>query len=144
MERLDSKARAHPDPDMYGAYDQVEYTIGFGFVTCQTYPTAVISQSKVKPKKALTLGPMHRDGRTYVQLINAAANYWKHSPEWRLDALTPRQEETKEYFDTLKVNIHDPYPTVNFLHQLLTPHPERFAKLRPWLTQWRDELLKER
>jgi hypothetical protein len=90
LERLDKEAEASPDPDAFGIFDQVEYITGFGFVACQTYITAIASRRKLQKREALALGPKHRTGRSMAQLTNAAANHWKHSAEWSLDALAPQ------------------------------------------------------
>jgi len=140
LERLDNKANASPDPDAFGIYDQAEYISGFGFVACQTYATAVVRWSKIEKRKALSLGPKHRTGRSMVELTNAAANHWKHSPEWSLDAPAPQAKQPLEVISSLGVDTSGSYPVSNTLHKMLTPHPARFANLIPFLTQWRDAL----
>ena len=140
LEQLEREAKASPDPDMYGVYDQAEYITGFGFVACQTYATGVISLSKVGKRDAFALGPKHRTGLTMIEITYAAANYWKHSPEWSFDALTPQQQETRDVIERLGVKIPNSYPVANMLRRILTPHPARFANLIPFLTQWRDAL----
>lgn len=144
LERLDGKADASPDSDTFGIFDEVEYLTGFGFVACQTYATAVASRSKLKGKKheALALGPKHRTGRSIAQLIDAAANHWKHSPEWSLNTPTTRAKQTLEVISSLGVNTNGSYPVANMLYEILAPHPARFANLIPFLTQWRDTLPK--
>ncbi len=142
LEQLERKAEDSPDPDMYGVYDRAEYITGFGFVACQTYATGVmsLSKSKVEKRDALALGPKHRTGLTMIELINAAANHWKHSPEWSLDAPAPHAQKTLKVIAILGVNSHGSYPVANMLHHILTPHPARFANLIPFLTQWKDAL----
>ena len=140
LERLDNKANASPDPDAFGIYDQAKYISGFGFVACQTYATAVVRWSKIEKREALSLGPKHRTGRSMVELTNAAANHWKHSPEWSLDAPGPQAKQTLEAISSLGVDTSGSYPVANTLHEMLTPHPARFANLIPFLTQWRDAL----
>lgn len=141
LDQLKGQAITHPDPDTYGLYDQIEYITGFGFVACQTYVNAVANFSKCKDKKRwLAVGPKHRKGRTMVELIDAAANYWKHSSEWDLDDLKPRQRQTIDVLEVLDVKIRTDYPLANVLHVMLTPRPARFANLIPFLKQWRDKL----
>jgi hypothetical protein len=142
LARLDNDARSSPDPDAFGIFDELEYITGFGFVACQTYATAIASRSQLRNKKreALALGPRHRTGRSMAQLTNAAANYWKHSPEWSLEAPTAQAEQTIEMISSLGVDTNASYPIANALHEILTPHPARFANLVPFLTQWRDAL----
>jgi hypothetical protein len=144
LAQLDEDAKSSPDPDTFGILDEVEYITGFGFVACQTYATAVASRSQLRNNKreALALGPKHRTGRSMIQLINAAANYWKHSPEWSLDAPTAQAEQTIEVISSLGVDTKASCPIANLLHEILTPHAARFANLIPFLTQWRDALPK--
>ena len=144
LERLDRESGASPDPDAFGIFDEAEYLTGFGFVACQTYLTAIASQSILKGKKreALALGPMHRTGQSMAQLVNAAANHWKHSPEWSLDTPSVQAKQTLEVISGLGVDISGSYPVANMLYEILTPHPARFASLIPFLTQWRNTLLR--
>jgi hypothetical protein len=140
LERLDKEVTASPDPDAFGAFDQAEYITGFGFVACQTYTTAIMSSCKLKLKKheALALGPKHRTGRSMAELINAAANYWKHSPRGSPDAPSTRAQRTLEVIASLGVDTSASYLLANTLYEILAPHPARFANLIPFLTQWRD------
>ena len=140
LEILDEWAESHPAPEMYGIYDNVEYITGFGFVACQTYITATISHSGIKKRDALDLGPRHRTGITFAALLNACANHWKHSAEWREQELHRDAKKTNEVIAELGVDPDGPYATVNALHSLLTPHPTRFAPVLPFLVQWRDEV----
>ncbi len=144
LDRLDRESGASQDPDAFGIFDEAEYLVGFGFVACQTYLTAIASQSTLKgeKRKALSLGPLHRTGQSMAQLVNAAANYWKHSPEWSLDTPSIQAKQTLEVISRLGVDTSAPYPTANMLYEILTPHPARFAPLLPFLTQWRNTLLR--
>ena len=121
---------------------KIEYIAGFGFVACQTYATAIVRRSKLEKSEALTRGPKHRTGRSIVELINAAANHWKHSCEWSLDAPTARAKRTLEVIRSLGVDSDGSYPVSNTLYRILTPLPARMANLIPFLAQWRDALLK--
>jgi len=143
LDRLHAESRSSPDPDAFGIFDEVEYLAGFGFVACQAYATAVVSRSPLRGNKrqALARGPKHRTGQSMAQLVNAAANHWKHSPEWALDAPTTQAKQTIEVISTLGVDTNDSYPVANMLREILTPHKARFVNLVPFLTQWRDALL---
>lgn len=140
LERLDTETEASPDPDAFGIFDQVEYIAGFWFVACQTYIAATASRRKLEKREALTLGPKHRTGHSMAQLINAAANHWKHSAEWSLDALTAQANQTLKVISSLGIDINGSYPVANALSEILRPHPARFANLIPFLTKWRDAL----
>jgi hypothetical protein len=52
---------------------------------CQSYLAATYSYRKIAKAVALTSGPVHSSGLTIVEIINQAANYWKHhDEEWSL------------------------------------------------------------
>lgn len=145
LERLDEEAHSSPDPDAFGVFDELEYVTGLGFVACQTYATSVASRSQFKNKKreALALGPKHPTGRSMAQLINAAANHWKHSPEWSLDTPTTQARQTLEVISSLGVDINSSYPIAKMLYIMLSPQSARVANLIPFLIQWRDALFSE-
>ena len=144
LEQLEAKGKSSPEPDTFGVFDEIEYIIGFGFVACQTYTTATVGRSASKRKKSevLALGPKHRSGRPIVQLINAAANHWKHSAEWTPLKPTNQEKQTVEVIRSLGVDPSEPYPIANMLHAMLTPNPILFKNLIPYLIQWRDSLPK--
>ena len=47
--------------------------------------TVVCGNLEKKKKDVLSKGPKHKDGKTFSEIVNASANYWKHSSEWPLD-----------------------------------------------------------
>jgi hypothetical protein len=75
-----------------------------------------------------------------VELINAAANYWKHHPEWSRDALSFQAKQTLEAISSLGVDTKGSYRIACMLYEILRPHPARIGNLIPFLTQWRDAL----
>jgi hypothetical protein len=141
LELLDSAARSSPDPDAFGIFDQIEYISGFGFVACQMYITEVVSRFKLRKPYALQFGPTHRTGRFMAELIDSAANHWKHSPEWDLDTPKTRAKQTLEVIQSVGVDINSSYPVSATLYEILSPLPARFRNLIPFLTEWRDTLV---
>lgn len=140
IERQERNASASPDPDGFGIFDHVEYVVGFGFVACQTYLVAIASRKRLVKKDYLGLGPKHRTGRSMAELINAAANCWKHSPEWCLDGWTSRSDSTLNVISSLGVDTNGLHPLANTLYEILAPHPARFENLIPFVIRWRDAL----
>jgi hypothetical protein len=138
LETLGRKAESSPNPDSFGIYDEVEYITGFGFVACQTYITATIGRIGMEKREALDLGPRHRTGSPFVALLNACANHWKHSAEWRDQELRRDTRRTLKTIASLGVDTDGSYPIANALYHLLAPHPTRFAPVLPFLVQWRD------
>ncbi len=142
LERQDKEAQASWDPDSFGIFDHIEYITGFGFVACQTYATAAMNRRQIDKRKALALGPKHGTGRSVAELINAGANHWKHSPEWSLGAPSNQTKQTLEVIQSLGVDTNRPYPLTSTLYEILNPLLARFVNLVPFLTRWRDAVLK--
>ena len=137
LDELDLEVQASDDPDAFGVLDSLEYAVGFGFVACQEYINVTTSWYNVPKIEALKAGPFHRSGKSFADCVNAAANYWKHSSAWKGDA---REEFTKEPIDALGVDPDADYVVINVLHALLSPLPNRFRSLIPFLAQWADEI----
>ena len=145
LTELSKEADQIEDPDMSGHYERMEYIIGFGFVACQQYLTAVMGTRE--KKRGLSLGPIHRLGDPVATIVNAAANYWKHSPDWDSPAGKKAQnqrEETRKPLLRLGVNLQGSYPLSNVLAELLSPPTACFEELLPLLVAWRDAWLRER
>ncbi len=122
-------------------FDRREHVTGFGFAACQNYVASLTGRSGVSKQDALQIGPSHRTGRPFVALINAAANYWKHSPEWNGADAAPAHR-TATLLTSLGVRSSE-YALANCLHELVRPLPARFGTLVPFLTQWRDAFFTE-
>ena len=88
-----------------------------------------------------------------VQAVNAAGNYWKHSAEWKTEpdgtwsdgAMGKRNRDTIAAILGATPGPHpQEYALGNVLCALLHPLPARFERLLPFLTAWRDEVLRKR
>ena len=81
-----------------------------------------------------------------TQLINAAANYWKHSADWSDDVPDKRAEElrkqTLKVIQSLGVDTNRPYPLTNTMYEIINQRPARFVNLLPLLMEWRDGIVK--
>ncbi|HEX6903903.1 MAG TPA: hypothetical protein VF789_29600 [Thermoanaerobaculia bacterium] len=145
LTELSKEADQIEDPDMSGHYERMEYIIGFGFVACQQYLAAVMGTRE--KKRGLSLGPTHRLGDPIATIVNAAANYWKHLPDW--DSLADKRamnqrEETRKPLLKLGVNLQCSYPLSCVLAELLSPPTACFEELLPLLVVWREAWLRER
>lgn len=138
--QLELEAKACEGPDQSGVLDRTEYVAGLGFAACQQYIGSVHSQTSLSARQALDCGPNHRMGPSIVSLVNAAANYWKHSPGWTSPSTSRRASQVVDLLATLQVDAEQSYPTVNLLHVLLSPLPARFGRLLPFLVQWRNKV----
>jgi hypothetical protein len=136
MEQLDRKAASSENPDQFGIYDRWEYVVGLGFVGCQRYFDATCNGRGVAKANALAMGPVHRSGQTFVAIMNAAANHWKHHSE---DALRPTDgaaRQRRAIFAKLGVDPDSSYATANLLFALTSPGQARIGRLLPFLMQW--------
>lgn len=130
------------EADELGYFDRAEHITGFGFVACQAYMTATYGFLKISKLKALSVGPSHRTGHRVVELVNHAANYWKHHDEWPLDKSPGNQNRIKQAFDAVGFPVDVDYPLSGVLTELVAPKPASFAPLVQMLAIWRDALRK--
>jgi len=136
LDRLELEARGTDNPDDFGIFDRAQHVTGLGFAACQNYIAS--RTGRVSKRLAFQVGPTHRTGQPMVALVNAAANYWKHSAQWG-ETLTPLEQQTAEFFSSLGVPLLG-YCLTNYLYELVRPLPARFGTLLPFLVHWRDEL----
>ncbi len=93
--------------DPSGLCDRSEFLAGLAFTICQKYISATINWfnlggNKFNKDNSLKLGPFYTDTTTHAQIINAAANYWKHSDEWNTISFTQEDDE-----DMFSINPRD-------------------------------------
>lgn len=87
------------DPDTLGLLDYYEQIHGVGFAVCQTFITSV--HKGVNKSAFFSVGPFHSCGKSYAQIINACANYWKHNDEWERSSLSGQAKSTIEVIESL-------------------------------------------
>lgn len=140
MVRLDVEISSSPDPDGFGYLDRMEGVIGLGFVACQQYIHATYPHLGKKKSAAIQSPPKHSSGRPVAEIINAAANFWKHHDEWSEDSENAGAQKTMDVVKILVPSSVD-YMMANVLRELLKPQASCFASVIPLLTQWRDLLI---
>ena len=121
--------------------DRLEYIAGIGLTACQRYIASTYPYSGKNRKAAFLLPPMHSPGTSYVSLINAGANYWKHADEWELEPESRR----KTTLSTLKTALKEEemgFLCSNLLCTLVGNDPLPFSRIQKLLIEWRTELLK--
>jgi hypothetical protein len=141
--QLDTILRGWSDAveaDEFGYFDRAEHIAGLGFVACQAYMTSTYGFISVEKSKALTSGPRHKNGQTVVEIINHAANFWKHYDEWHLDKGTARRDRIIAAFESLGSPVDLDYPLSGILAELAAPQPASFKPLADKLARWRDDL----
>ncbi len=136
------KAAQEDDPDTFGYFDSAEHITGLGFVACQTYMSSVYGYLRIEKKNALFIGPFHQSGQTIVQIINSAANYWKHNSEWSLEKSDRQRKIIEETFELVGFPVDTDYPLCGILTEIVSPKYAAFEPIIPILESWRDELRK--
>lgn len=126
--------------------DTIEYYVGFGFIAVQryfhsTYPQIMHDKEDKKNKKnkknkkkdkALNVCPSG-----LVAVLNAGANFAKHSEEWPIDQELSRQEQIT--LETFRGNADlSWHPCANKLFTLT--QSLSFTSLIPKIEEWRDAL----
>src|ERR1700693_400523 len=139
LEHLEEEALRVPDPDGFGVYESAEYIVGLGFVACQAYLAATYGGLHVKKIEALKAGPGHRSGYTIAELVDHAANFWKHHEEWPLNPHGPPQARTLAARAALDIDGND-YALTCVLAAVVLPTRSRFHALLSHLEAWRDAL----
>lgn len=141
LDRFEDKCQSIEDADGFGLYDWAEHIAGIGFAACQTYIAATYPVTRVAKVDALRLDPLHSSsGRSVAAILNAAANFWKHHPEWPLEKGTARQDAVRAAFEDLGYAADGEYLLSGILTEL-TGGQARFKSILPLLRQWRDQLI---
>ena len=127
-------------PDELGYFDSMEHLTGLGFVTCQTYITAVYGILKIDKKKALSKGAHHSSGSTIPVIVNAAANYWKHNNEWELDKTDKQRKIIEKTFESIGFPVNLDYPLSGVLTEISEHNYVSFMSVFRKLEVWKNEL----
>jgi hypothetical protein len=139
IEKIEEEISRSPDPDALGQFERLDGVIGLGFVACQQYINATYAQLAKNKSEAMKAPPNHSSGRPVTEVINAAANYWKHHDEWPDPDPKRRhhEERTMAVIESIVPSTGD-YVLGNILDELVRPDPLRFGHVILLLTQWRD------
>ncbi|MEQ6886485.1 hypothetical protein [Salicola sp. Rm-C-2C1-2] len=131
------------DPESAGLTDRGEYFIGVGFSAIQQYLTDTLTLTGISKRRAFDIGPRHSDRFTFIAVVNAAANWWKHSAEWvgqpTQNALALKTQEV-----VIEVTGTEYYPLSNVLAKLQGTRELRLSALLSNLVLWRSAVDEER
>ncbi len=142
--RIEVEISQSPEPDGFGCYDRLEAMIGLGFVACQQYINATYAQLGTKDEakwRVVASPPTHSCGKEFAQIVDAAANLWKHRDEWPIQTNKVHEKRTREVIDTLTPST-EAYVLCNLLYELAPLVQPRFAQILEALTRWRDLRIK--
>jgi hypothetical protein len=137
---INQRATQVGDIDGFGYIDSAEHATGLGFVACQTYVSSVYGRLKIDKQTALLMGPRHSSGQTKVQIINHAANYWKHNNEWSLEKNDKQRRRVEDAFKSAGFPVDADNPLLGVLSEITSPDPVAFESILKILELWREEL----
>ena len=142
LEKIIQASLQVDDADSFGYFDNAEQITGLGFVACQTYLSSVCGYLKIEKGKALSFGPFHSSGQSKVQIINHAANYWKHNSEWVFEKNSKQKKFVEEAFELVGFPINTDYPLSGVLTEVVSPDDATFESVIKVLETWKDGLKK--
>jgi hypothetical protein len=144
LAEIDSRMEKSIDPGSDGLLDQGEYFIGLGFVAIQQYLVETITFTGLSKLDAYKLGPKHPSGATYIGLVNACANWWKHEPEW-FDAGEVPMNGLKSFGPVTEVTDSPDYQLSNVLASFCDASEKvRFSCVIGHLKEWRSNVHESR
>ncbi|MDO8696251.1 MAG: hypothetical protein Q7J74_03980 [Pseudomonas sp.] len=131
------------DPESYGLTERGEYLIGVGFSAMQQYITETLTFTGINKNRALDIGPRHTKEITFIAIVNAAANWWKHSAEWVNQLEQSKLSERTQKIVMAVTNTRE-YQLSNVLAELLGTSEIILSALLPNLVLWRADVDAER
>jgi hypothetical protein len=143
LSELSDKSMEAEDADAYGYFDTMEHLVGLAMVISQTYIATVCGAIAVEKRSALKNGPPLPGGKTKVEIINHAANYWKHNNEWGTERSGRRRQAIEEAFDSVGFPVGTDYPLSGVLTELSDPMFASLEALVGILQEWKSAVLRD-
>ena len=128
--------------DIDHLYEKAEYFIGAGFCSMQRCLFAVLQDKDIEAAEARALGPTSTGGIPVAQLVHAAANYWKHSPEWHIWQLELSSHSQRTVDKMLNGRESSHYPLADLLFDLCNDKSLLLSHCVPYLEEWRSAVYK--
>lgn len=141
LSEICKKAVSTEGADEFGYYDAAEHATGLGLVACQTIIATVCGRLGIEKSTAFKLGPVHAGGLTKVQIINHAANYWKHNSEWSHERTDKRREAIARAFDSVGFPVGIDYPLSGVLTELAAPEYASLSAVLSVLEEWKSTVI---
>ena len=130
------------DPESDGLTERGEYFIGVGLSAIQQYLMDTLTLTGIEKNCAFNLGPQYSHKLTFVAVVNAAANWWKHSAEWKWQDQEQQNKLAQRTQETVLEVVVDKeglwYPLSNVLAALQGTHEVTLSALLPNLVLWRS------
>lgn len=141
LSELSNKSVDAEDADAYGYFDTMEHLVGLAMVIGQTYLATVCGAISIEKKLGMKMGPSHFGGKTKAEIINHAANYWKHNNEWGTERSDRRQQAIEEAFESVGFPVGTDYPLSGVLTELSDPRFASLDALVDILLEWKSAVL---
>lgn len=143
LSKITKQIEASGYRDVEHLFEEGEYFIGVGFCAMQRFIFEAVQDKHIDANEARELGPRSIEGIPVAKLVHAAANYWKHSPEWPIWQL----ELTKHSQRTVDVMLNGresaDYPLADLLTDLCKGKPLQLIHCAPYLDDWRNAVNKQ-
>lgn len=122
--------------------DRAEYLAGLGLVACQRYIGCSYPQFKVTRKKATGFPPLLPSGQAIAGLLDAGANYWKHSEERHYTQPHRKlHDNTLEAIAKAGLSSEDDYVCRDIMELVAGEAPSPFSRIAKVLIEWRTILI---
>lgn len=131
-----SETNTLPNSNCCHKYEHVEYLIGYGFVAIQRYISETLMFTEITKKNAPKVQLKFIEKHSLIEVINAGANYWKHSPEWVNQCDDFLSKNTRQILDDICDETD--FPLSELLIMLGGADGLRLSGLIPQLLEWRD------
>ena len=138
--KIDSLISSSVDPESDGLLDRGEYFIGIGFVAIQQHLLDTLLFTGVSKSEAYKLGASHSTGISYINLINSAANWWKHEAEWSNAGEVPRNG-TKTFEHVYSISNSTDYALSSVLASICGTENLALSEILPYLTEWQAAII---
>ena len=129
------------EAEQCGLFDRLEHLVGLGFVACQTYMAATYGCANIRKDLALEFGPKVSSELFLTQMVNHAANMWKHCEEWHISGDDGPKRPLRKAFDAIGYSVESGYPLSGCLAEI-TGGQARFSVVVDQLCCWRNDLIK--
>jgi hypothetical protein len=129
------------EADTWDVLHDIDNIVGLGFTAAQTYLTSVSRALRMRRTDAISRRPEHAGGFTMAQIVNEAANFWKHRDEWEEEPTETRGDKrrgrTIEVLAATGLELNADYPLSGLLEKLKMRTIRNIADA---LIPWRDNL----
>jgi len=130
-------------------FERGEYFIGIGFVAIQQHLNESLIGMGLKQVDAYSLGVKLPTGISCIWIINAAANWWKHEPEWHNSEYFKKKDISKDGKKSaekiLAISSLTEYALSNVLASFSESQELSFIKnIVPYIEQWTKEVFANR